>query len=817
MVLSQFIFKYLLFVFMIKLSQVIKDLWIKKDQLLKILTEITGKECTDKTAQISEALYKKVQSHLNKSNPQSKVLKKEEFLSWEDSFLSSMWISTSRAQEEEEISYENDIIEEEPDYISDKKPAWFKTKSNDESEKVSKPSFQTGSFTKKEDVKPADTSGKFEGKREFNKSSWWFKTTSTQSKQGNGSWGFSQGNAWKSFDKKWKWHHNAKSKDADDVKVTPKKDYNPTTSSSLKKKDEIIMWDTITVKEFSEKMWVPLPELMKKFLMNKIMVSVNSSIDYDTAALIWEELEVKINKETNVVSIEDVISWNLNSILAQDKLSENAQERCPIVTIMWHVDHGKTKLLDYLRKTNVVSWEAGWITQSIWASQIAHNGKKLTFIDTPWHELFTSLRARWAKITDVVIIVIAADEWMKQQTIEAINHAKESGVPIIVAITKMDKWMGNIDMIKWQMSEQWLVPEDWGGNVPICPVSAVTWQWVDDLLEVILLHTEILELKYDAKRTWVWVVIEAHKDPKKWVTTSLILMTWTLKVWDIIVVNDTFWKVRKLVDWTGKDVHEIHWWDPAMILWLQDIPEPGRMVEVVKSEKEANLRVDTIKHKQSVAGKQNVIQNLLSKINQWEQVQLKLIFKADSFGSLEALKYATWKIELPENIEIKVIHNDVWQITEWDLILADASGAVIIWFNVDILPMLKKKAENMKIEIKSFEIIYEIIDYIDRLAKWLVKIEEKEVYIWKLEILGIFYTKWNEMILWWKVVDWKIMNNCILKTIVWWEKVWSGRVTSLKKEKENVNELWTWHECWMKIKVNKKPNVWDFLEFYIME
>mgnify|MGYP002346931780 CR=1 FL=1 len=599
--------------------------------------------------------------------------------------------------------------------------------------------------------------------------------------------------------------------------IKTKKEYKPQTSSTLKKKLEIKIWDSITVKEFSEKMWFSLAEVMKKLLMNKIIVSANSSIDFETANLIWEEFGVKVEKDNISVSVEDILSGNLQSIIQQDKESETLEIRPPVVTIMGHVDHGKTKLLDYIRKTNVVSGEAWGITQSIWASQALHNGKKITFVDTPWHELFTSLRARGSKITDIVVIVIAADDGIKQQTIEAIAHAKDSWVPIIVAATKIDKPNTNIEMIKSQMTEHGLVPEDWGGNIPLIPLSGVTWQWVDDLLDIILLQAEMLELKYNPDRMWVWVILEAHKDLKKWVVTSMILMTWSLKIWDIVFVHNTYGKVKKMVDRTGKDIALVKWWDPVMILGIQELPEPGRIVEVMKSEKDANIKLGLVQEKDKSSTQKSSLQSLLDKISSWEKTQLKLILKSDSFGSLEALKYSIEKIEMPENVEIKIIHSDLGDITDSDIILADASGAIVIWFNIWYNASLKKKAEQKNIQIKNFDIIYEIVDYVDNLAKWLIKVEEKEVEIGKIQILGVFFKKWNEMIIWWQVNEWKALNGAAFRISRGDEIIGTGRITSLRKGDENVTELWTGHQCWMRVKSGKRIEENDMLELYVIE
>lgn len=596
-----------------------------------------------------------------------------------------------------------------------------------------------------------------------------------------------------------------------------KKEYKPKISDTLIKKQEVFINNLISVKELSEKMWIWLAELLKKFLQNKMMVNINSSIDFDTACIIWEEFWIKMSLINAWLSVDDLIEWNIESILQDDQKNDNSIERSPIVAIMWHVDHWKTTLLDFLRKTSIAKWEAGWITQSIWASQIIHNSKKITFIDTPWHEHFTSLRARWAKITDIAIIVIAADDGIKKQTQEAINHAKDAWVPIIIAITKIDKKDSNIDFVKWQISNIWLVPEDRWWETICIPISAFTWAWIDDLLEMILLQAQMMSLKYNPSRNWIWIILESKKNAKIWISCSLILLSWKIKVWDVILSHDTYWKIKKLTDWTWTEVKEICWWDPWMILWLQELPKPWTIIEVVWSEKEAMNKANQIKIKEKDNTKPLNLINILDKINKWEKTILKIIFKADSSWSLEALKYVTTKIELPENIEIKIIHSDIWEISESDIILAQASWAIILWFNILTKIFLDKKAKTLWISIKNFDIIYELIEFLEKVIKWMIKIEEKEVYIWKMNILWIFYKKWNEMIVWWRVIDWKIINNSFFKIYRNNEIVWNWKLSSLKKEKENVNEIWTWHDCWIKVKITTKILESDILEFFIME
>lgn len=594
------------------------------------------------------------------------------------------------------------------------------------------------------------------------------------------------------------------------------------TSSTLIKKQEILMGDSISVKEFSEKMWVTFPELMKKFMANKILVNINSTIDYDTASLIWEEFSVKVRKEAGTVSIEDVMSWNLHAILDIDKEAENKVKRAPIVTIMGHVDHGKTKLLDYLRHTNVVSGEAWGITQSIGASQIIYNGEKITFIDTPWHELFTSLRARGAKITNIVVIVIACDDGIKQQTIEAINHAKDAWVPIIVAITKIDKWITNYESIKSQMAEHGLTPEDWWGDIPVIPVSAMSGQWIDSLLEQILLQAEMLELQFNPDRNAVGVVLEANKDTKQGILSTLLIMTWSLEVWDILMIHNTYGKVRKMLDWSGKEVKKVFWGDPVMILGMQEIPEPWRIAEVVDTEHQARQKIASVLEKEKAQSDASGLQNMMAQIAAGDVTTLNIILKADSFGSLEAAKYALQSMEVPENITIKIVHSDVGVFGDSDLGLAHASNAMIFGFNISIPASIIKKADQMKISIKTYDIIYEMTDYIDGILKWMIKIEAKENIIGKLDVLGVFFKKEKEMIIGWKVIEWEARNGVEFRM---WRKgdsgeleiIWQGRITSLKRDQENVSKVAEGHECGLKVRISKKVLEWDILEFYVME
>ena len=593
------------------------------------------------------------------------------------------------------------------------------------------------------------------------------------------------------------------------------------TSANLVKKLSIMMTDTISVKEFAEKMGVSHLEVMKKLLENKIMVSINSSIDFETAALIAEDFGVHVAKEQAGLNVESFMLWDLQAILALDKNAEYKELRSPIVTVMWHVDHGKTSLLDYLRKTNIAWWEAGGITQSIGASVITHNGQAITFIDTPGHELFTTLRARGAKLTNVAVIVIAADDGIMPQTAESFDHAKAAWVPIIIAVTKIDKPQNNFEKIKTDLGRYDIIPEDWGWDVPVVGVSSITGEGIPDLLEEILLHAEMLDLQFNPRRPAVGVVLDAHKDAKKGVVSSVIVLTGTLRVGDVVVAYNTYGKVKRMQNWKGETVSSVTGGEPVQILWLSDLPQPGRMVEVVAKEKDAQQRVSQIQSKEDAESHGTIVEQFLQDLESSDKTELRLILKAEGSSSLDALNQAVLTIQTPPNVTIKVIRSDVGQFSESDLALAQASKALLLWFDVPTPAILKKNAQALQVDMKSFAIIYELTDYLTQLTLWLLKKEYEEVFTGKLNVLGIFFRKGKEMVIGWKVMEWYIKNGETFKVMrkVGEEivEIAAGTITSLQKDKNNVKEIAQWHECGMKVKVGKKIEQWDTLDFYEMQ
>lgn len=593
-----------------------------------------------------------------------------------------------------------------------------------------------------------------------------------------------------------------------------------TTSANLVKKTEVTIEDTITVKEFSEKIGVPLPEVMKKLIGNGIMTGLNANLDFDTASLIAEDLWVLLKKKEAVLDVQSFMEGDLQKILDIDKEAETQIERAPIVTVMGHVDHGKTSLLDYLRKTTVAGGEAGGITQSIGASMVNYNGKQITFIDTPGHELFTSLRARGAKLTNIAVIVIAADDSVMPQTIESINHAKSAGVPIIIAVTKIDKPGNNMDQIKSDVAKHGLTPEDWGGETPFVGVSSKTGQGIDLLLEYILLQAEMLELKYNPDRQAVGVVVDAYKDPKQGVVASLIVLTGTLKNGDIIVAYNTYGKVRRMQNWLWKNTSKITGGEPVQILGFTELPEPGRIVEVVSNEKEAHSRIAFIKESEAKSTGDGALQQFLAQLKAGDQSkisELRLILKADGSSSLEALKQAVDGLSLPKNVTIKVVHSDVGYFGESDLALAQASKALLIWFNISMNAVLKKKAEGLKIEMKVFDIIYELTDYLNNLLLGMVEVEKEEVVIGKLEILGVFHTETREMTVGGMVKEGKVKNKLKFRVYRGEDILTNGEILSLHRNKDEVKEVNEGEDCGMKVRIGKRIEVGDILEFYEMQ
>ena len=586
-----------------------------------------------------------------------------------------------------------------------------------------------------------------------------------------------------------------------------------------RKWETVIVWDFLTLKELSEKIWVILPTLMAEFMKNWMMVNINSKIDFDSASIVAEAFEVKLERDSSAwAKVEDLLSWNLTTLLAEDD-SSKLKKRCPIVSIMWHVDHWKTSLLDYIRKSKVTSSEAGWITQSIWAYQVELESWKITFLDTPGHEAFTIMRARWAKSTDIAILVVAADEWVKPQTIESINHAKEAGIPVIVAINKMDKEWANPDHVKWQLAENWLTAEDWGGDTPMIPVSAHSGFWVEELLDMILLVSEMKELKANPDRNAIATVIESHLNLKLWPVATVLINTWTINKQDNIVCNDAYWKVKILKNFISKNIVKAIPWEPVLIVWLDKVVEWWDILQVVNNpeiarQKSLEYKEILLKKKKAWASSLDV---LMSKIKAWNLKQLKIIIKADTNWSLEAIKWSLVKLSTPETT-VSIIHSWVWSITEWDILMWQWSEAILVWFNVWVLPTAKWTLGTAWVEFISSDIIYHITERIEKIVTWMLDPKEVETILCRAKVAWIFYTSKEFMVVWLKIVEEeKIENNTLVRVIRNKKIVGKGKIKSLKSWTLEVKQLEWPIECWVKFEWKIVIEMWDEFEVYKIE
>ncbi len=584
------------------------------------------------------------------------------------------------------------------------------------------------------------------------------------------------------------------------------------------KTGEVIVGEILSLKELSEKIWVNLVKLIAEFMKNWMMVNINSKIDFDSASIVAETFDIKLKKDDSEgLNVEDLMTGNIADLLKEED-DVKLTERPPVISIMGHVDHWKTSLLDKIRTvwTNVTDWEAGWITQSIWAYQVEKEGKKITFLDTPGHEAFTVMRARWAKATDIAILVVAADEWVKPQTIESINHAKEAGIPVIVAINKMDKQWANPDHLKGQLSENGLVSEDWGGDIPMIPVSAKTGFGIDELLEIILLTAEMKELKANKKRNWVATIIESHLDSKLGPVSTVLINTGTISKWDQIVCNESFWKVKILKNFENKNVKIAFPWDPVLIVWLDSVAGGWDIIQVVNDASTAKKKAEEYRDI-ILAKKRNELSGLevlMSRIKAGNLKQLKIVVKTDSNWSLEALKVALQRLSTPET-NVAIIHSWVGNINESDIVMASSSKAILISFNVGIVATAKRTIEIEKVEYIESKIIYHITEKIEKIVSGMLDPKEVNIELGTAKVGGIFYTSKEFMVLGLILQhDNKIETWAKVRVIRKKSKIWKWKIESLKSWIEEVKELEGPIECWIKFVWSIQPEMGDYLEVY---
>lgn len=574
--------------------------------------------------------------------------------------------------------------------------------------------------------------------------------------------------------------------------------------------------EMISVKEFAEKTGIPPIRLIGELMKNGVLANINYLIDYETAQILASDFGLQLRRRRGAVSLDDLMKGNLESLLKEEE--GDLSPRPPIVTVMGHVDHGKSKLIETIREIEMLSKEAGGITQHIGAYQVEKNGKKITFLDTPGHEAFTAMRARGAKVTDIAILVVAADDGVKPQTVEAINHVKDANVPMIVAINKTDKEGANVDRVKAQLAEQGLQPEDWGGNVPMVPVSALTGQGIQDLLETILIVAEIAHLRANPNREGVGTVIEAHLDKNLGPVATVVMNTGTLRVGDIVNVGATHGKVKTMKDHLGKNEKEALPSMPVRIAGLSGVPEPGDILQVVHSDKEArekSLAIDQLR-KNLLLRKAYTMETLLAQIHAGKLKTLKVVLKTDTNGSLEAIKEALGKITY-EEVSVKIIHGGVGGITESDVMMAKASEGIVVGFHVTPDTRVQKIAEREGVQILTYTIIYQLIDELKNLLAGLLEPEMIVTELGKAEARKIFLTEKNEMIVGCKVLEGKMVAKSKLRVVRNGSIMGEGILSSLKKTTENVQELGEGHECGIRFSGPVKIQEGDILEGYQQE
>lgn len=570
----------------------------------------------------------------------------------------------------------------------------------------------------------------------------------------------------------------------------------------------------ITVKDFSEKIGKPVTEIVKKLMMLGIMASINSNIDYETAELIASDfgvtLELKIDKSYEEKLIE--------TAEAQDD-EKDLVKRPPIVAVMGHVDHGKTSLLDAFRQTNVVAGEAGGITQSIGAYQISFNGEKITFIDTPGHAAFTQMRARGAQATDIAILVVAADDGVMPQTVEAINHIKAAGVPIIVAINKMDKPEANPDRIKQQLAENNILPEEWGGDAICVPISAKTGMGLDDLKQTILLVSEMLDLKANPKKMASGVVIEAELDKNRGPVASIIVQNGTLNVGDSIMSGLTYGKIRAMFNDKGKPIKAAGPSTPVEILGLNDVPSSGDHVYEVDNSMSKQViqeRIDKIKKERAAHSSGVTLDNFMNRVQEGNLKNLNIIIKADTMGSVEALKAALLAIR-NEEAKVNIVHSGAGAVTESDVDLAQTTGSIIICFNQKPVAKAKALADTLKVQIKEYKIIYEVVDEITAAINGMLSVKYQEVYIGFAEIRMVFKLSTAGKVAGCYIKDGKATRNAIAIVKRGEEEIGKTTVESLKIVKDEKSEVVKGFECGIKLKDNIDFKEGDIIEFYSKE
>ena len=580
-----------------------------------------------------------------------------------------------------------------------------------------------------------------------------------------------------------------------------------------KKQATIQVGDVITVGELAARLKATSAEVIKKLMRLGMMVSVNQEIDFDTAYLVAEEFHTKVEKEV-IVTIEERI------IDDSEDVDDNLIPRDPVVVVMGHVDHGKTSILDAIRKTNVTTGEAGGITQHIGAYRVDVNGQSITFLDTPGHAAFTSMRARGAQATDIAILVVAADDGIMPQTIEAINHAKAAEVPIIVAINKMDKPTANPDRVMQQLTEHEIVPEEWGGDAICVPVSAHTGMGISDLLENILLVAEMKELKANPDRAAKGVVIEARLDKGRGPIATVLVQNGTLKAGDVVVAGMSVGRVRAMTDENGRKLTEAGPSVPVEIMGLAEVPASGDIFNAVSDERLARELVEQRKTeaKEEMFSKYQkvTLDNLFDQMNEGEMKELKIIVKADVQGSVEAVTQSLEKLT-NEEVRVRVIHGAVGAVSENDVMLADASNAIIVGFNVRPDPLAQVAADNAGVDMRMYRIIYDALEQVETAMKGMLAPKTREVLHGRAEVRQVYRITGVGLVAGCYILDGKVYRNDLLRIVRDGIIVGDDKMISLKRFKDDQKEVAQGYACGIGLEKFTDIREGDIYETYIIE
>ncbi|MBR6420968.1 MAG: translation initiation factor IF-2 [Oscillospiraceae bacterium] len=576
---------------------------------------------------------------------------------------------------------------------------------------------------------------------------------------------------------------------------------------------KVLIPDMIVVSELASRLKVQVKDVIKKLMLLGVMANINEEIDFDTASLVAEELGAKVEHEV-IVTIEERL------IEDEEDDAADLEERCPVVVVMGHVDHGKTSILDRIRHAHVTDTEAGGITQHIGAYQVTHEGKTITFLDTPGHEAFTSMRARGANITDIAILVVAADDGIMPQTIESINHAKAAGVSLIVAINKMDKEGANPERVKQQLTEHEIVCEEWGGDTICVPVSAKTGEGIEELLENILLVAEVRELKANPHRRAKGTVIEARLDKGRGPIATILVQNGTLHTGDVIIAGTAVGRVRVMTNYKGKPVKEAGPSVPVEITGLAEVPSAGDIFNAVEDERLAKELVEQRKHEakeeQFSKFRKVTLDNLFSQIAEGEMKELPIIVKADVQGSVEAVTQSLEKLS-NEEVRVKVIHGAVGAVSESDVMLATASNAIIVGFNVRPMPVAAETAARDGVDIRLYRIIYDAIEEISTAMKGMLAPKFREVQMARIEVRQVYHISSVGTVAGCYVTEGKVTRQCKIRVVRDGIVVAEDAIDSLRRFKDDVKEVATGYECGISLEKFADIKEGDILEAFIIE